>query len=81
MPDAPPFERFYSSQAQDDLDYWRHADKQVSRRIERLLDDMVLHPFTGIGKPEPLRHQLTGYWSRRITGEHRIVYKVVGNTI
>lgn len=81
MPDAPPFELFYASQAQDDLDYWRRTDRQVSRRIDRLLDDMVQHPFTGIGKPEPLRHQFTGYWSRRITGEHRIVYKVVGNTI
>lgn len=81
MPDAPPFELFYASQAQDDLDYWRRTDRQVSRRIDRLLADMVPHPFTGIGKPEPLRHQLTGYWSRRITGEHRIVYKVVGNTI
>ena len=57
MPDAPPFEIFYASQAQDDIAYWRRTDQQVSRRIERLLADMILHPFTGIGKPEPLWHQ------------------------
>jgi toxin YoeB len=81
LPDVQQFDVFYTSQAQEDLAYWQRSDKRVSERIERLIADIVAHPFTGIGKPEPLRHQLTGYWSRRITGEHRLVYRVVGNTV
>jgi toxin YoeB len=81
LPDVQRFEVFYTSQAQEDIAYWNHTDKRVRERIERLIADIVSHPFTGIGKPEPLRHQLTGYWSRRITGEHRLVYRVDGNTV
>jgi toxin YoeB len=81
LPDVPKFDVFYTSQAQEDLAYWNRTDKRVTERIERLIADIVSHPFTGIGKPEPLRHQLTGYWSRRITGEHRLVYRVDGDTV
>jgi len=81
LPDAPPFDLFFSSQAQEDIEHWRRIDKRVSQRIERLLADISAHPFTVIGKPEPVRYQLAGYWSRRITGEHRLVYKVAGNTV
>ena len=81
MPAAPQYELFYTSQAQADLDYWQRTDQKLSMRIERLLNDIAAHPFSGLGKPELLRHQLTGYWSRRITREHRIVYKVAGNTV
>jgi toxin YoeB len=81
LPDVQRFDVFYTSQAQEDIAYWNHTDKRVSERIERLIADIVSHPFIGIGKPEPLRHQLTGYWSRRITGEHRLVYRVDGNTV
>lgn len=81
MPDVPKFDVFYTAKAQEDFEYWSRTDKRISERIERLIADTVSHPYTGIGKPEPLRHQLAGYWSRRITGEHRLVYRVVGSTI
>jgi toxin YoeB len=81
LPDAQQFETFFTSRALEDLAYWRRTDPRISERIERLLADMVVQPFSGLGKPEPLRHQLAGYWSRRITKEHRIVYRVAGNTI
>lgn len=81
MPAAPQYDLFYTSQAQEDLAYWQRTDPRISQRIERLVKDMATHPFSGLGKPEPLRHQLAGYWSRRITKEHRIVYRVAGSTI
>jgi toxin YoeB len=46
-----------------------------------LIEDILEHPFAGIGKPEPLRYEWSGYWSRRITGEHRLVYRIEGNTV
>ncbi|MCW0001668.1 Txe/YoeB family addiction module toxin [Pararhizobium sp. YC-54] len=58
--------------------YWQETDPKVVLRINDLIRDMLRHPFEGIGKPEPLRNQLKGYWSRRITQEHRLVYKVEG---
>jgi toxin YoeB len=63
------------------LAYWERTEPRVSRRIRQLLDDIVANPFTGIGKPEPLRYELAGYWSRRITKEHRLVYRVSGSTV
>jgi hypothetical protein len=51
LPGAPPFELFYTSQAQEDIEYWRRTNQQISHRIDRLLADVVQHPFTGIGKP------------------------------
>lgn len=54
-------------------------DPDLSRKINELLKDVLRSPFTGIGKPEPLRMQLTGWWSRRITREHRLVYRVAGS--
>ena len=81
MPDGPLLDVYFTAQAQEDLAYWIRSDSRIRERIERLLADIRVHPFTGIGKPEPLRHQLSGYWSRRITGEHRLVYKVAGTTV
>lgn len=66
----------FSEQAWEDYLYWQRTDKKVLQRINTLLRDMQRLPYQGIGKPEPLRHSLAGYWSRRITDEHRIVYKV-----
>lgn len=64
-------------QAESDRDYWkRTGNKTVMKRISALLADIQKHPFTGIGKPEPLKHKLQGKWSRRITKEHRLVYSV-----
>ena len=55
--------------------YWHHTDPQIVARIHELIKDITRSPYRGIGKPEPLRHGAQGYWSRRITAEHRIVYK------
>lgn len=66
----------YASQAAEDLKYWEMFDKKIVQRINQLLDDIQKHPFTGIGKPEPLKFNKSGYWSRRINQLHRLVYKV-----
>ena len=60
------------------VDYlrWRATDQKVFKRLNRIVEAVADDPFRGIGKPEPLRHELSGYWSRRITGEHRLVYRV-----
>ena len=65
----------------EDLRYWVSADRKVALRVLELVDSVLRDPFTGIGKPEPLRHVLAGCWSRRVTQEHRLVYKVSGNRI
>jgi len=56
--------------------YWQSHDKKMMKRINELLKDINRNPFTGIGQPEPLKHNLNGLWSRRIDGTHRIVYEV-----
>lgn len=70
-------EIIFSSQALEDIDYWKKSgNKAIMSKITRLLEDITEHPFTGIGKPEALRYDLAGYWSRRINAEHRIIYSV-----
>ena len=64
-----------------DYTYWLAADRQTLKRINRLIDDALRDPVSGIGKPEPLRHMLSGAWSRRITEEHRLVYLVEGDDL
>jgi toxin YoeB len=71
----------FAAQAWDDYLFWQRTDAKIIRRIHELIKDSTRHPFEGIGKPEPLRHALSGYWSRRITEEHRMVYKVVGEDL
>ncbi len=61
--------------------YWHETDPQTLKRIYQLIKDIMRDPYRGIGKPEPLKHALQGYWSRRITGEHRIVYRVSGEDV
>lgn len=61
--------------------YWQSHDKTVIKKINRLLKDIQRHPFEGIGKPEPLKGNLSGFWSRRISQEHRLVYTVANETI
>ena len=61
-----------------DFQYWIETDSSIVSKIKDLLNEIRKTPFQGTGKPEPLRHDLKGYWSRRITGEHRLVYKVEG---
>jgi toxin YoeB len=65
----------------DDYRYWQSTDKATLKRLNRLLDDVLRDPLSGIGKPEPLRHVLAGCWSRRIDDEHRLVYLVDDNDI
>jgi toxin YoeB len=65
----------------EDYLHWQSADRQVLRRVNRLLEDCRRDPFAGIGKPEQLRHALAGAWSRRITEEHRLVYLVDGEDL
>lgn len=71
----------FSEQAWADYLEWQHTDPTVLKRINQLLREASRAPFQGIGKPEPLRHALQGWWSRRIDGEHRLVYKVVGDQL
>jgi toxin YoeB len=66
----------FAENAWEDYLYWQKTDKKVLKRINTLIKDISREPFEGIGKPEPLKHALSGYWSRRITDEHRIVYKI-----
>lgn len=75
-------EMIFSPQALEDLDYWKkNGNKAIMNKISTLLADIMEHPFTGIGKPEALKYGLSGYWSRRINSEHRIVYCVHGDMI
>lgn len=60
----------------EDFTYWVENDRKMAARIVRLIKDIEREPFEGLGKPEPLRHDLNGFWSRRITEEHRLVYAV-----
>ena len=65
----------FAEQAWDDYLYWQKTDKKFLERINVLIKDISRTPLTGIGKPEPLKNALSGYWSRRINDEHRLVYK------
>ncbi|GLR25091.1 Txe/YoeB family addiction module toxin [Limnobacter litoralis] len=65
----------FSENAWDDYLYWQKTDKKTLERINKLIEQTKREPFAGVGKPEPLKHNLTGYWSRRINDEHRMVYK------
>ena len=71
----------FSRRAWEDYLHWQKTDRQIVRRINALIENIRRSPFKGIGKPEPLRNQLTGYWSRRIDGEHRLVYRIEGESV
>lgn len=66
----------FSEQAWEDYLYWQRVDKKILKRINLLIQEIKRNPYAGIGKPEQLKHALSGYWSRRINDEHRLVYKV-----
>ena len=66
----------FAEQAWEDYLYWQTHDRKIVLRINRLIQEAQRNPFEGIGKPEPLKHALAGFWSRRITDEHRMVYGV-----
>ena len=71
----------FADEAWEDYLYSRKHDKRMVERINKLIRETQREPFTGIGKPEPLKHALSGFWSRRITDEHRMVYHVEGDAL
>lgn len=71
----------WAEKAWDDYLYWQTTDKKRLKRINALIKDIERQPFDGLGNPEPLRHNWTGYWSRRIDREYRLVYKITKKTI
>jgi toxin YoeB len=71
----------FSENAWEDYIYWQKTDKKVLTRVNELILDIQRNKYKGIGKPEPLKHSLAGYWSRRISNEHRIVYKIEKDTV
>jgi toxin YoeB len=71
----------FSQNAWEDYNYWQKTDRKIHRRINELILDIQRNRYQGIGKPEPLRHNLAGYWSRRINKEHRIVYKIEDDSV
>jgi toxin YoeB len=71
----------FAPEAWEDYLYWQTGDRSVLKRINRLIDAIYRDPFNGIGKPEPLKYGLSAAWSRRITEEHRLVYRVVSEDV
>jgi len=71
----------FSDEAWEDYLHWQKQDKRMMERINKLIRETAREPFTGIGKPEALKHALSGFWSRRITDEHRMVYRVVNGSL
>jgi len=71
----------FAPQVWEDYLYWQKNDPQMISRINLLIKEIARNPYSGIGKPEPLKHALQGFWSRRITSEHRIVYRKAGDQI
>lgn len=71
----------FSRHSWNDYLYWQQTDKKILKRINELIKDIQRTPFEGRGKPEPLKHNLAGFWSRRITEEHRLVYEILDNNV
>jgi len=71
----------FPDQAWEDYLYWQDQDRRMVVRINRLIHEAMQTPFSGIGKPEPLKHALSGFWSRRINDEHRMVYKLESDAL
>jgi len=71
----------FTSEAFKSFTEWSMNNKQIYKKIVSLIIDICRDPFSGIGKPEPLKHELSGYWSRRITAEHRLVYSFDNDTV
>ncbi|MEI9902566.1 MAG: Txe/YoeB family addiction module toxin [Asticcacaulis sp.] len=71
----------FDPDAWEDYLYWQSSDKAMLKRINALIKDISRHPFEGIGQPEPLKHEWSGYWSRRIDQEHRIIYRALAGAI
>ena len=81
MPAPVKFEAVFQPQFREDLRSWIETDRRVALRILDLIEAVLRDPFTGIGKPEPLKYVLASCWSRRVSQEHRLVYRVAGHRI
>ena len=71
----------FADEAWEDYLCWQKQDKRMVERINKLIRETLREPFAGVGKPEPLRHALSDFWSRRLTEEHRMVYKIDGDAL
>ncbi|MDA2920380.1 Txe/YoeB family addiction module toxin [Desulfobacterota bacterium AH_259_B03_O07] len=71
----------FSSHSWEEYLYWQKTDKKILKRINSLIREIQRNPYNGMGKPEPLKYALSGYWSRRINDEHRLVYRVTEDSI
>ena len=71
----------FAQEAWDDYLSWQKHDKRMRERINKLITEVQRDPFAGVGKPEPLKHALAGFWSRRINDEHRMVYRIEGGAL
>lgn len=71
----------FADEAWDDYLYWQQNDKKIAKKINALIKEIQRDPFKGLGEPEPLKYNWSGFWSRRITIEHRLVYKVTESSI
>ncbi|MEI6873632.1 MAG: Txe/YoeB family addiction module toxin [Spirochaetota bacterium] len=71
----------FTQDAFADYKAWASEDKKIFEKINSLINDVIRSPFSGLGKPEPLKHELSGFWSRRITSEHRMVYQVRNDSV
>ncbi|MDD3774848.1 MAG: Txe/YoeB family addiction module toxin [Sulfurovaceae bacterium] len=71
----------FTQEGWEDYLYWQTQDKKILKKINTLIKDISREPFGGLGKPEPLKYDFAGYWSRRITGEHRLVYEIYEDSI
>lgn len=71
----------FANNAWEDYLFWQQTDKKITQRINQLIKDIQRNKYQGIGKPEPLKHNLSGYWSRRINSEHRLVYKIENDSV
>ncbi len=75
-------EIIFKDKALSDIAYWeKSGKKQIQKKITKLIQDIIEHPETGLGKPEKLKHELIGLWSRRINDEHRIIYEIVNGQL
>lgn len=71
----------FDPEAWEDYLYWQSTDKAILKRINSLIREVLRDPYVGTGKPEALKHELSGWWSRRVTDEHRLVYRLAGGTV
>lgn len=73
--------KVWDDDAWDDYLYWQDRDRKMVKKINALIKDIERNPFTGLGKPEPLKHELAGFWSRRIDPEHRLIYRITDDKL